>query len=325
MAAPAPCALDLRAQQLAIRLSLGVGVLMFLGKTFAYYLTGSAAIFSDAAESVVHVAAVGFAAFSLWFSLKPADECHPYGHEKINFFSAGFEGAMIAIAAVFIIVSAVGKWMAGLHLERLGEGTLIVSGAALINGGLGWYLVRLGKRQGSLILEANGRHVLTDFYTSAGVIAGLCLTLGTGWLPFDPILAILVALNILWSGARLMRRAFAGLMDERDAELDEQVRGVLARTVPGGGIEYHGLRHRQMGSTVFIDVHLLFGEDVPLRLAHTQATWIEEQLAAALWPRQAVVTTHLECAQGHGDHHPPLAGGASREWAMGISEEERQG
>ncbi|MBM3277263.1 MAG: cation transporter [Candidatus Handelsmanbacteria bacterium] len=113
---------------------------------------------------MVRVAAVAFAAFSLRFSLKPA----------------GFEGAMIAIDAVFIIVSAVGKWMAGLHLERLGEGTLIVSGAGLINGGMGWYLVRLGKRQGSLILEANGRHVLTDFYTSAGVIAGLYLTLGTG-------------------------------------------------------------------------------------------------------------------------------------------------
>lgn len=152
--------LDIPAQQLAIRLSLGVGLLMFLGKTFAYYLTGSAAIFSDAAESVVHVAAVGFAAFSLWLSLKPADESHPYGHEKINFFSAGFEGAMIVIAAVFIVFSAIGKWMAGLHLERLGEGTLIVAGAALINGVLGWYLVWLGKRQGSLILEANGKHVL---------------------------------------------------------------------------------------------------------------------------------------------------------------------
>ncbi len=327
MSVPTPNhdALDIPAQQLAIRLSLAVGVLMFVGKTFAYHLTGSAAIFSDAAESVVHVAAVGFAAFSLWFSLKPADKSHPYGHEKISFFSAGFEGAMIVAAAVVILFSAVGKWMSGLHLERLGEGTLIVGGAALINGGLGWYLVWLGKRQGSLILEANGRHVLTDFYTSVGVVGGLCLTLWTGWLPFDPILAILVALNILWSGGKLMHRAFAGLMDERDAQLDETVRGVLARAVPGEVIEYHGLRHRQSGNSIFIDVHLLFNEDVPLRLAHTHATWIEEEIAAALLPQQAVVTTHLECVEGHGNHHPPLVGGASRELAFGISEEERQG
>lgn len=327
MSAPAPAhkALDVRAQQLAIWLSLGIGVLMFLGKTVAYYLTGSAAIFSDAAESVVHVAAVGFAAFSLWLSLKPADESHPYGHEKINFFSAGFEGAMIVIAAVFIIFSAVGKWMTGLHLERLGEGTLIVGGAALINGVLGWYLVWLGRRQGSLILEANGRHVLTDFYTSVGVVGGLCLTLVTGWLPFDPILAILVALNILWSGGKLMRQAFGGLMDERDLQLDETVRGVLAQAVPGEVVEYHGLRHRQMGNSIFIDVHLLFREGVVLCVAHAIATQVEERVAAALLPQQAVVTTHLECVEGHGDHHPPLVGGASREMAFGISEEDRQG
>jgi cation diffusion facilitator family transporter len=320
MSAPVPAykAPDIPAQRLAIRLSLGVGVLMLVGKTFAYYLTGSAAIFSDAAESVVHLAAVGFAGFSFWFSLKPADKSHPYGHEKINFFSAGFEGAMIVIAALFILFSATGKWLGGLHLEKLGEGTLIVGGAALINGGLGWYLVRLGQRQGSLILEANGRHVLTDFYTSAGVFGGLCLTLWTGWLPFDPIFAILVALNILWSGAKLMRRAFAGLMDERDAQLDETVRRVLARAVPGEVVEYHGLRHRQSGQSIFIDVHLLFREEVPLRVAHAHATWIEEQLALALRPQQAVVTTHLECAEGHGNHHPPLAGGASRAAVFGL-------
>ncbi|MBI2503619.1 MAG: cation transporter [Candidatus Latescibacteria bacterium] len=327
MAVPAPAqsARDIRAQQLAIRLSLGVGVLMFLGKSFAYYLTGSAAIFSDAAESVVHVAAVGFAAFSLWLSLKPADESHPYGHEKINFFSAGFEGAMIVIAALYILFAAISKWLAGLHLERLGEGTLILSGAALINGVLGWYLIWLGKRQGSLILEANGRHVLTDFYTSVGVIGGLCLTLLTGWLPFDPILAILVALNILWSGGQLMRQAFGGLMDERDSQVDSAVRAVLEQVVPGEVVEYHGLRHRQMGNSVFIDVHLLFGEDAPLRLAHATATRLEEQIAAALRPQQAVVTAHLECVEGHGDHHPPLVGGTSREMVLSISEDDRQG
>jgi divalent metal cation (Fe/Co/Zn/Cd) transporter len=122
-----------------------------------------------------------------------------------------------------------------------------------------------------------------------------------------------------------MRQAFGGLMDERDSQLDETVRGVLAQAVPREVVEYHGLRHRQMGNSIFIDVHLLFREDAPLRLAHATATRLEEQIAAALEPQQVVVTTHLECAEGHGNHHPPLVGGASRETIFGISEEERQG
>lgn len=305
--------LDVRTQQFAIRLSLAVGVLMFAGKTFAYLITGSAAILSDAAESVVHVVAVGFAAYSLRFSLRPADEDHPYGHEKISFFSAGFEGAMIAVAALYIIFEAVRKWLAGLQLERLEEGTLIVGGAALLNGALGGYLVYQGRRHRSLILEANGKHVLTDCYTSVGVIVGLCLTLLTGWLPFDPILAILIAFNILWSGGKLIRQAFGGLMDKRDAQIDTAVRTVLETVVPGDVVEYHGLRHRQMGNSIFIDVHLLFREGELLCGAHDVATSLEERIAAALLPQQAVVITHLECFEGHGSHHAPIVGGNSRE------------
>lgn len=303
---------DVRAQQFAIRLSLGVGVLMFAGKVFAYLITGSAAILSDAAESVVHVAAVGFAAYSLRVSLRPPDENHPYGHEKIGFFSAGFEGAMIGIAALYILFVAVRKLLAGLQLQRLEEGTLIVAGAALINGALGGYLVWQGRRHRSLILEANGRHVLTDCYTSVGVIVGLGLTLLTGWLPFDPILAILVAINILWSGGRLVRRALSGLMDERDAEIDATVRGALKGVAPGEVAEYHGLRHRQMGNSVWVDVHLLFQEGELLRDAHEVATRLEERIATALRPQRAVVITHLEPLEGHGDHHAPMVERDSR-------------
>jgi cation diffusion facilitator family transporter len=302
---------DVRAQQFAIRLSLAIGVLMFAGKTFAFWITGSAAILSDAAESVVHVVAVSFAAFSLWLSLKPADESHPYGHEKIGYFSAGFEGAMIVIAALFILFEAVRKWILGLQLERLGEGTLIVAGAALVNGALGGFLVWQGRRQRSLILVANGKHVLTDFYTSLGVVVGLCLTLLTGWLPFDPILAILVSLNILWSGGKLIRQAFGGLMDEHDTQVDAIIREVLTRTTPGDVLEYHGLRHRQMGNSVFVDVHLLFREGELLCDAHGVASQVERRIEEALLPIRGVVITHLECFEGHGRHHAPLAGGTS--------------
>ena len=153
-------------QQFAMRLSLAVGFFMLATKTFAYWLTGSAAILSDAAESIVHVVAVSFAAYSLRLSVKPADRSHLYGHDKISFFSAGFEGAMIMIAAFYIIYVSIEKWISGLRLEHLGTGTGLTLLAALINGGLGFYLVNIGNKKHSLILEANGKHVLTDCWTS---------------------------------------------------------------------------------------------------------------------------------------------------------------
>ena len=184
----------------AMRMSLAIGVLMLVGKTSAYLITGSAAILSDAAESIIHVIAVGFAAYSLWLSVKPADQRFHYGYERITFFSAGFEGAMIILAAIAIIAAAIQKWLSGLQIDRLGLGTLVVLAAAIINALLGWYLVRTGRRNNSLILEANGKHVLTDSWTSFGVVFGLGLVMLTGWKPLDPLIAIAVALNILWSG-----------------------------------------------------------------------------------------------------------------------------
>ena len=165
-------AADRKALTFAMRLSLVVGLLMFVIKVGAYLLTGSAAILSDAAESVVHVAAVAFAAYSLKLSYKPADESHLYGHAKIAFFSAGFEGAMIILAAAFIIYESIHKWFTGLHLENLGFGTALTGAAAAINGALGAYLLWTGRRRKSLILEANGKHVLTDCWTSVAVPTG---------------------------------------------------------------------------------------------------------------------------------------------------------
>src|SRR5690606_17039745 len=150
---------------------------------------------------------------SLWYSAQPADRNHPYGHDKIDFFSAGFEGAMIVLAALYIVYESVSKWLNGLALENLSSGLWLTVAAFAINGVLGGFLVWRGCKTGALIVEANGRHVLTDSWTSLGVIAGLLLAWLTGWKPFDPICAILVALNILWSGISLMRRAFRGLMD----------------------------------------------------------------------------------------------------------------
>jgi cation diffusion facilitator family transporter len=292
-------------QRLAMRLSLAVGLVMFIGKWYAYSITGSAAILSDAAESVVHVVAVGFATFSLWLSRRPADKSHPYGHEKISFFSAGIEGALIVLAAVVIIYEAISKWLAGLRLENLGKGTMFVAGAALINAALGGYLVMQGRRHGSLILVANGKHVLTDSWTSLGVIIGLILTMWTGWLPFDPLLAIFVAINILWSGGKLVRQSVGGLMDEGDPGLEKELRGILERETQQRNLQYHELRYRNSGNSLWVEFHLLFPRGTSLEEAHGEATEIEKALKEGVRQPTRVVT-HLEPEEEHDSAHENL-------------------
>lgn len=292
-------------QKFAIGLSLAVGLLMLAGKWYAYTITGSAAIFSDAAESVIHVVAVAFAAFSLWLSLKPADTSHPYGHEKISYFSAGMEGMMIVLAAFYIIYEAIQKWQGGLYLENLGTGILYTAAATTINAALGGYLVWQGKKHKSLILIANGKHVLTDSWTSFGVIVGLLLVIWTGWLPFDPILAILVAINILWSGGKLLRQSVGGLMDEGDPELERQLRYVLDAETQKRGLWYHELRHRHSGTSLWVEVHLLFPKGSLIEDAHWKATEIEAVVKKS-FPIPVNITTHLEPREEHDEIHQKL-------------------
>jgi cation diffusion facilitator family transporter len=293
---------ELRAARFAMRLSLAVGVLMLLGKTTAYYMTGSAAILSDFAESVVHVIAVAFAAFSLRLSAKPAAPTFLYGYERISFFSAGFEGAMIVIAAIWILVEAIEKWLAGLPLDHLGAGTLLLLGAGMLNGWLGWYLLRVGKRSHSLILEADGKHVLTDCFTSFGVVAGLGLVMLTGWKPFDPLVAIAVAINILWSGGRMAWRSAVGLLDYSDRDTGKQIRDKLDAICSDLGVHYHGVRYRTTGYRQIIEVHLLFPHATAVGEAHRLATALEERLPVEL-ATPAEVITHLESLEDHEHVH----------------------
>lgn len=294
---------DRRTLVFAMNLSLGVGLLMFVIKMGAYLLTGSSAILSDAAESVVHVAAVIFASYSLRLSFRPADQEHQFGHAKISFFSVGFEGAMIILAAIYIIYESVHKWMTGLELSNLGAGSILTAVAVVINGGLGAYLVWLGRRRNSRILEANGKHVLTDCWTSIAVLIGLILVLTTKWLPFDPICGILMACNILWSGGGLVKSAFSGLMDEAEPEAHKTLVGILDRETQQRGLAYHDLRHRNLGDAHSVEVHLVFPEGESLARAHRTATEIEKTIEKSLPPR-AFVTTHLECASDHAELHP---------------------
>jgi cation diffusion facilitator family transporter len=286
----------------AMFLSLAVGALMLAGKTTAFVLTGSSAVLSDVAESVIHMVAVGFAAFSLWLSTKPADSRFRYGYERISFFSAGFEGAMITVAAIIIMAEVIRKWLAGLELQHLGGGALLVLAAAILNAGLGWYLVRTGRRNRSLILEANGKHVLTDSVTSLGVVAGLALVLWTGWKPFDPLCAIAVALNILWSGGRLVWRSFSGLMDYADPTMGQTLQARLRELCAEYRVEYHGVRFRSTGYRTLVEVHLLFPFRISVGEAHHIATEIENRLPRGMEIPIEVVT-HLEALEDHGRVH----------------------
>jgi len=303
---------QLQAARFAMRWSLTIGMLMLVGKTAAYFMTGSAAVLSDFAESVVHVVAVAFAAFSLRLSTKPAAPNFLYGYERITFFSAGFEGAMIVLAAVWILVATIEKWMAGLKLEHLGPGTLLLLAAGVLNAALSWYLLRVGKSSHSLILEADGKHVLTDSLTSFGVVAGLVLVMLTGWKPFDPLIAIAVAANILWSGGRLAWRSAVGLLDYSDPETGKRIRERLDAICSEIGVHYHGVRFRTTGYRHIIEVHLLFPHATPVGEAHRVATALEERLPVEL-AKPAEVITHLESLEDHEAVH-------SREHYMGRPE-----
>jgi cation diffusion facilitator family transporter len=210
---------------------------------------------------------------------------------------------MIILAALYIIYESIHKWLGGLQLEHLGAGTALTAAAAAINGGLGGYLVWLGRRKNSLILEANGKHVLTDCWTSIAVLVGLVLVLTTKWLPFDPICGIVMACNILWSGTGLMRSAFSGLMDTADPTAQAKLTEILDRETQQRGLSYHQLRHRNLGDAHWVEVHFLFPEGASLAGAHRIATEIEEVIEGSLEPR-AYVTTHLECASDHAALHP---------------------
>jgi cation diffusion facilitator family transporter len=285
-----------------MRVSLAVGCLMLAAKAGAYLLTGSAAVFSDAAESVVHLLAVAFATFSVWLSRRPAGRRSPYGYERVAFFSAGFEGAVIVGVALVIIVAAIEKWRTGIEIGHLGAGVLITAATVIVNGVLGWYLVRVGRRENSLILIADGKHVLTDSWTSVGAVAGLSLVLLTGWKPFDPLFALATALNILWTGVGLLWRAAAGLMDISDSKTERDLARLVEGVAAELGVGWHDLQFRDSGRRLMVTVHLLFEQTTPIGAAHRIATAFEQRLAAEL-RRPADVVTHLEAAEDHAQVH----------------------
>ncbi len=286
----------------AIKLSLAVSTLVFLIKFTGYIYTGSNSVLSDAAESFVHIFAVGFSAFGIYFSQKPPDRNHPYGHERIGFFSVGAEGMLILIAALTICYQSVKSLFIGADIFNLEAGAGIIFISALINLVLGIYLVRIGRKEDNMILIGNGKHTLTDVYTSSGVLVTLLLISWTDFLFLDAIVAIAVAVYISVEGYRLTRYAITGLMDMSDEKTDAEIRKILDRETGGRVRGWHDLRHRSTGKTLWVEFHALFEEGIDLEEAHREATILERKLMDHL-KGDVIVTVHLEPEKAHIRHH----------------------
>lgn len=269
---------NIQLKKRAAIISLSIGIGMFIFKMGAYLITGSTAIFSDAAESVVHVMATSMALYSIILSSKPADDSHPYGHGNIEYFSAGIEGLLILIAAVFIIYTSIVAIINGPELQQLGIGAIIISIASTVNLLLGNYLIRTGRKTNSLTLVADGKHVLTDSITSFGVIAAVLLVIITKILIFDPIIAIIVALNILFTGWKLIRESIGGLMNEANPVTFKKLADKLIQIKKDYWIDIHELRFWQSGDKVFIDFHLILPYYFNIKQTHEEENLIEAEL-----------------------------------------------
>lgn len=276
-----------------IYLSIAAAVVTILLKFYAYHLTGSMGLFSDALESLVNLFAALFALIMLTISLKPADESHKYGHSKAEYFSSAIEGALILVAAFSIIYSAIPRITQPQPIENISIGLLISFAASLVNLSVGLILIREGKRNKSLVLEADGKHLLTDVWTSVGVIIAILLVKFTGWIILDPIIAIVVAINIIHTGYKLISRSASGLMDASIPEDELKKITVYLETLKEKDIEYHSLRTRSAGQRKFISLHLLVPGKWTVKEGHDQADMIEESIED-MFEEPVTVTTHIE-------------------------------
>ncbi|MFB3907673.1 MAG: cation diffusion facilitator family transporter [Candidatus Eisenbacteria bacterium] len=267
-----------RVRLTAALLSLVVGSVLMAGKFLAFRMTGSTAIFSDALESIVNVLAAAFAVGGILFAGRPADRGHPYGHGKIEFFSAAFEGGLIAFAAVVIVYQAIESLIHGPELRQLNLGLAITAGAGALNALLGWILIRTGRRYDSLILIADGKHVLSDFLTTVGILIGLALVRITEVLWLDPVVAIVVAIALARTGVLLVRHAARALLDEEDTYLLQRLLEAGEQAREPGIIRMHHLRAIRVGSFVHVDAHLVVPEFWSVDHAHDRSDAFERRL-----------------------------------------------
>ncbi|MFC4669073.1 cation diffusion facilitator family transporter [Seohaeicola nanhaiensis] len=278
-----------------IRLAIGsvfVGILVLGIKFLAWWITGSVALYSDALESTVNVATAIAALIAIRIAARPADAEHPYGHHKAEFFSAVLEGVMIIVAALLILREAYLNLLHPVSLDLPVEGLIVNGGATVINALWAWVLVTRGRRLRSPALVADGRHLFTDVVTSAGVALGLLVAIVTGWWILDPLMAAVVAVNILWSGSKVVRESLSGLMDEAVPQKTlDAIRGIISAEA-GGAVEAHDLRTRHAGKATFIDFHLVVPGDMTVFDAHEICDRVEAVLKKEI--QGSKITIHVE-------------------------------
>ncbi len=274
-------------------LSIVAAIVTILLKFYAYYVTGSMGFMSDALESFVNLFAAVFGLVMLHISQRPADEDHEYGHGKAEYFSSATEGALILIAAFGIIWSAIPRIIEPKPLENINTGLLFSLLASAVNLLVGFILINNGKKKKSLLVEADGRHLMTDVWTSVGVIAGIVIVKFTRWLIIDPVIAILVALNIIYTGYKLISRSASGLMDAVIPEEDTRKIMAYLDSLKEQGIDYHSLMTRMSGQRKFISLHLLVPGEWSVKQGHDMADQVEETIIG-LFDEPVTVSTHIE-------------------------------
>ena len=273
-------------------LSIAAAVTTMALKTVAYLLTGSVGLLSDAVESVVNLVGGVMALAMLTIAARPEDDDHAYGHTKAEYFSSGVEGSLILIAALSIAAAAVERLLKPRDLEQVGLGLAVSVAASLVNLGVALLLLKVGRARRSITLEANAHHLLTDVWTSVGVLVGVGAVALSGWQRLDPLVACAVAANIVWTGVGIMRRSVGGLMDTAlPADRVARIRGVLLPH-ESHGVQFHALRTRQAASRCFIEMHVLVPGAWTVQQGHDLLEQIEQQIRAEL--PDAVVSTHLE-------------------------------
>lgn len=256
-------------------MSLAVSFILTVAKFVAYYLTHSVAILSDAMESIINVVAGGFASYSIYLSGKPKDANHPYGHGKVEFFSIGFEGAMIFFAGMLILFKAVQYFITPRELHEMSSGLWLLGSTTLANLLLGLYLIRSGRKLGSITLSGNGQHIMTDVYSSVGLIIALGVIRFTGWNWLDPAVSVLMGILILTKGYQLMRRSISGLMDETDMQVVDKVIKLLSAERVPNWIDIHNMRVQQYGNNYHIDCHITMPYYLSLTEAHDEMKKVE--------------------------------------------------
>ena len=276
-----------------VRISLVVSILLLIVKFYAYIITSSTAILTDALESIVNVVAAGFASYSIYLSSRPRDDNHPYGHGKIEFFSAGLEGALIIIAGLFIIYQSIYNLFFPQELDNLLEGILLIAASGIVNGVLGYTLRKKGEQTNSITLIANGKHLLTDTFTSLLLVLGVIVLYVTKIQALDSIIAIGFSAYIVYSGYGLVRKSVAGLMDEADPEALEATVKVINQHRKDTWIDVHNMRVQQYGGDRHIDLHLTLPYYLDLKQVHDEVEELENVLELD-WPGVVEVFVHAD-------------------------------